>query len=134
MTQENSPFFVFCPSAVLFDNELTETQLKLYLVISGLSYTKGLCDDTNGFIADMLEKTSQTVSNGISILEQRGHIIVGYADNNQRRIELTEHYTAKKYRKKAQEKKSVELRGTQEKNKPVDETGRISYKYHSYLA
>lgn len=62
------------PSAILFNNELTDKDKLVYAVISNLTHDKGFCWASNRYIAESLNCTPVTISRSISRLNNLGVI------------------------------------------------------------
>ena len=67
---------------VLYDHNLTDTQKILYAVISNLSDDNGECYPTNGYLANIMNSSEETIRRHLQALEAKGYILRYMRVNN----------------------------------------------------
>lgn len=77
MTNENGQhnWYAVIPAEILLDKTLSSTQKLLIALISNLSNAKGYCYASNSYLAECLNLTAKTISDNVTLLENKGIIV-----------------------------------------------------------
>ena len=77
MAEERKPaYWTVLPSRVRYDNELRPNAKLLYAEINAMADSRGYCWATNEYLGKLLDIAARTVSDLVSTLARRGHIVV----------------------------------------------------------
>jgi len=67
-------WYAVITAEVLYDRNLTDTQKILYAVISNLCDENGKCFPSNGYLADIMNSSEETIRRHLSALESKSYI------------------------------------------------------------
>ena len=88
---KNMPY-VEIPFEILQDKDLTDSELRLYMIISFLTYKTGYCYASNNYLGDMLGIKTRAVQTRLQKLEEKKYIFKSFEQNRwsakQRKIEI----------------------------------------------
>ena len=66
--------FGIIPNAILYNEDLSDSEVRIYIAISSLANQKGYCFASNNYLANTLGKSSSTIKRALQKLEQKGFI------------------------------------------------------------
>lgn len=67
-------WFAVLTAQVLYDTKITDTQKILYAIVSNLTNETGYCYASNGYLAEILNCSQETIRRHLSALEVAGYI------------------------------------------------------------
>lgn len=66
--------FCIIPYSVMYDQDLSDGEVRIYIAISSLANQRGYCFASNNYLANALGKSSSTIKRALQKLEQKGFI------------------------------------------------------------
>lgn len=76
MTKELKNISAYCviPYSVMYDKDLSDAEVRLYIAVSSLANQKGYCYASNNYLANSLGKSPSTIKRSMRHLEEKGFI------------------------------------------------------------
>lgn len=71
---KNVSAYCVVPYSVQYDNEISDSELRIYTTISSLANQKGYCFASNAYLAKILNKSARTIQRAILHLEEKGYV------------------------------------------------------------
>lgn len=66
--------FCIIPYSIMYDKDLSDGEVRIYIAISSLANQRGYCFASNNYLANALGKSSSTIKRALQKLEQKGFI------------------------------------------------------------
>lgn len=84
MEKELKNINAYCviPYSLQYDNEISDSELRIYTTISSLANQKGYCFASNSYLAKILNKSARTIQRAILHLEEKGYVRRGVSKNS----------------------------------------------------
>lgn len=89
------PRIILCNSTIFFNKNLNDIDIRIFALISTLSFKKGYCYANNNYLKNVLNKSERTIQRSLERLQKEKYIIITKKAKEKRKIYTYEEYAIK---------------------------------------